>query len=116
MDRKTPRIEELNPELRQRMIDEPITESGIKCNLFSNSFIESVVHVTSRTITVNFKNGRKLFILRHPSALYEIIPSGKDYEGSLLDVHDQHEKRWVLPYASEEKVRYYINKIGRMPS
>jgi hypothetical protein len=90
------------------------SESTPEYNLFSHPFIESVVRLTPRTIKIDFKNGRQLYVLRHPSAIYEIMPMGIDCEGSLLDIHDRDKNRYLIPYAKEEKVRYYIDKIGKM--
>ncbi|TRZ53754.1 MAG: hypothetical protein D4S01_00750, partial [Dehalococcoidia bacterium] len=63
---------------------------------------------------VYFKNGRELSIIQDKTSyggdkgLFEIMPS----EDEAFDNEDQGET--ILGYLTEERVQYYIDKIGRM--
>ena len=67
---------------------------------------------------IYFKNGRELSIIRGeysyggPEGLFEIMPCGNDGDGDLLDEADQGDS--VCGYLSEERVKYYVHKIGAM--
>ena len=71
-----------------------------------------------KRIRIHFNNGCQLSIVRgngtygFNNGLFEIAPLNKDgkIDGSLFDKEDQDED--VLGYCDEDKINYYINKIG----